>query len=535
MSSASDRDSEVPATGAAPEPAPIETPEKSRIRFSPPLLEAKGLSRSFGPVEVLSDVDLTLVAGQVHAIIGENGAGKSTLMKILSGHLSPTRGTLRLNGEKVVLRGPVDAERRGVVLVHQEIMLAPDLSIAENMFLGREITRGFVVHDREMNARALEAMREFGIEAPVDAAVERLSTAQRQLAQIARALAAPHRIVIFDEPTASLTPVETAALLRRIRALKAQGVGVLYISHRLEEVKAIADVVTVLRDGKQVATRPAAELEPLEMARLMVGRDLLALYPQRAPAPAGAPTFIVSGFRAQGFAEDISFAVRPGEIVGFAGLVGAGRTELFEALFGLREGAGEIRLNGVAQSWRDARDAMRAGAVYLTEDRKAKGLLLEESIAANLTLAALSRFRRGPLVDRAKEARALDQAIRRFDIRVGSKDVLAGQMSGGNQQKLLFAKMLEAVPRLVVIDEPTRGVDIGAKQQIYRFIAALAAEGRSVVVISSEMAELIGLCHRILVMRAGRIVGEVAGDAMSEHAIVMMATGVEAQAETLHS
>ncbi len=493
------------------------------------VLEAVGLSRSFGAVEVLGDVSVAFRAGEAHAIIGENGAGKSTLMKILAGHLTPTRGSLRLDGQNLVLRGPVDAERRGIALVHQEIMLAPNLTIAENMFLGRETTRGGVVDDRAMNARARAAMAVFGVDAPVNEPVEKLSIAQRQLAQIARALAAPHRIVIFDEPTASLTPVETAALLRLIRDLKAKGVAVLYISHRLEEVKAIADVITVLRDGKHVATRPAGQLQPLDMARLMVGRDLLALYPERAPAPAGAPGFEVSGFRATGIAEDIDFAVKPGEIVGFSGLVGAGRTELFEAVFGLRAGAGEIRLDGVAQRWSDARAAMRAGAVYLTEDRKGKGLLLEESIAANLTLAALDRFRRGPLIDRAKENRALDAAIRRFDIRVGDKEIQAGQMSGGNQQKLLLAKMLELGPKVVVIDEPTRGVDIGAKQQIYRFIAALAAEGRYVVVISSEMAELIGLCHRILVMRGGRIVGEVAGEAMTEHAIVVMATGVEAR------
>jgi ribose transport system ATP-binding protein len=491
------------------------------------VLEAVGLSRAFGPVEVLSDVSAAFRAGEAHAIIGENGAGKSTLMKLLAGHLAPTRGTIRLDGEPVALRGPVDAERRGIVLVHQEIMLAPDLTIAENMFLGRELRRGPVVDDRAMNARAREAMQVYGVDAPVDVPVERLSIAQRQLAQIARALTVPHRVVIFDEPTASLTPVETEALLGAIRALKARGVAVLYISHRLEEVKAIADVVTVLRDGKRVVTEPAAELEPLDMARLMVGRDLLALYPPLTPPPRAEPSLVVKGFNAPGFAEDAHFDVRPGEIVGFAGLVGAGRTELFEALFGLREGAGEIRLDGVVQRWPHARAAMRAGAVYLTEDRKGKGLLLEESLAINLTLAALAQFRRGPLVDRAKEGKALDDAIRRFDIRVGDSRALAGQMSGGNQQKLLIAKMLELNPKLVVIDEPTRGVDIGAKQQIYRFIAGLAAEGRSVVVISSEMTELIGLCHRILVMRGGRIVGEVAGEDMNEHAIVVLATGVE--------
>jgi ribose transport system ATP-binding protein len=500
-------------------------------RSTGPVLEAVGLSRSYGPIEVLSDVSLSVRAGEVHAIVGENGAGKSTLMKILSGHLASTRGSMMLDGRPIELKGPVDAERRGIVLVHQEIMLAPDLTIAENMFLGRELWRGLTLDDKEMNRRAFEAMRVFGVAAPVTEPVVQLSIAQRQLAQIARALAVPHRIAIFDEPTASLTPVETTELLRLIRELKAKGVAVLYISHRLEEVKAVADVVTVLRDGKRVTTRPASELEPVDMARLMVGRDLLALYPPRPAAPVGEPAFEVSHFTAPGFAEDAGFSVRPGEILGFAGLVGAGRTELFEALFGLRKGAGEIRLNGAPQQWPDARAGMRAGVVYLTEDRKSKGLLLEETIATNLTLAALDRFQRGPLVDRAKESRALDEAIERFDIRVGDKGLLAGQMSGGNQQKLLLAKMMQLNPRVVVIDEPTRGVDIGAKQQIYRFIALLAAEGRSVVVISSEMAELIGICHRIIVMRNGRVVGEVAGEAMNEHAIVVLATGVNPKGE----
>ena len=503
-------------------------------RAAQPLLETSGLTKAFGPVEVLSDISLAFRAGEVHAIIGENGAGKSTLMKIISGHLEPTRGSLRFDGAPLTLRGPVDAERHGIVLVHQEIMLAPDLSIAENMFLGRELRRGVAVDDRKMNARAEEAMRVFGVDVSVTVPVQRLSIARRQLAQIARALGAPHRIAIFDEPTASLTPVETNALLKLIRELKAKGVAVIYISHRLEEVKAIADVVTLLRDGKRVVTSPAAELQPVDMARLMVGRDLLALYPPRTPAPTGEPAFLVSGFNAAGFAEDASFSVRPGEILGFSGLIGAGRTELFEALFGLRKGGGEIRLDGAAQRWPDARSAMNAGAVYLTEDRKGKGLLLEETVATNLTLAALERFQRGPLVDRAKEEQALDQAIRRFDIRVGDKGILAGQMSGGNQQKLLIAKMLQLDPKLVVIDEPTRGVDIGAKQQIYRFIVALAAEGRSVIVISSEMTELIGVCHRIIVMRNGHIVGEVEGEAMTEHAIVVLATGVDAPVGEAH-
>ena len=495
-----------------------------------PVLSTQGLSRAFGPIEVLSDIAIDFIPGQVHAIIGENGAGKSTLMKILSGHLAPTRGQLFLDGAPAAFTGPVDAETRGIVLVHQEIMLAPHLSIAQNMFLGRELRRGPMLDDKAMNARAIEAMRGFGVEVSPRTPVGRLSIAQRQLAQIARALLSPHRVVIFDEPTASLTPVETDALLALIQTLKAQGVVVIYISHRLNEVKAIADIVTVLRDGKWVATRPASELEPVDMARLMVGRDLLALYPERRAPPEAAPALEVLRAQAPGYVTEAAFSVKPGEILGFSGLVGAGRTELFEALMGLRKGQCELRLAGKPTHWRNARAAMTAGVVYLTEDRKGKGLLLRESLAINLTLAALDRFRRGLFVDRKREAAALDEAIQRFDIRVGDRHLQAGQLSGGNQQKLLLAKMMQLDPHTIVIDEPTRGIDIGAKQQIYRFIAALAAEGKSVIVISSEMAELIGVCHRIVVMRNGRVVGEVSGEHMREEEIVVMAAGVgEAQ------
>jgi ribose transport system ATP-binding protein len=492
------------------------------------VLETSGLSRSFGPIEVLSNITLDFEPGQVHAIIGENGAGKSTLMKILSGHLEPTRGSLSINGERVVFRGPVDAERHGIVLVHQEILLAPHLTIAQNMFLGRELRRGAVLDDREMNRLAFEGMRALGVEVSPRTMVERLSIAQRQLAQIARALLAPHKIVIFDEPTASLTPVETQALHGLILGLRAKGVAILYISHRLNEVKAIADRVTVLRDGKHIATRPASELEPVDMARLMVGRDLLQLYPALSAQPVSSAVLEVEGFNVPGYAAEASFALRKGEILGFAGLIGAGRTELFEGLLGLRPGHGEIRIGGRRVRLRDARAGMNAGIVYLTEDRKGKGLLLLESLTVNLTLAALDRFSRGPLIDRDKEAGALNDAIADFDIRLGDKNRLAGELSGGNQQKLLLAKMMLLDPDIVVIDEPTRGIDIGAKSQVYRFIAALCAKGKSVIIISSEMGELIGLCHRILIMRAGRIVGEVQGEAMTEDEIVVHATGVRA-------
>ncbi|MDT3376990.1 sugar ABC transporter ATP-binding protein [Labrys neptuniae] len=499
-----------------------------------PVLAASGLSKSFGAIEVLSNIALDLKPGEVHAIIGENGAGKSTLMKILAGHLQPSKGSLAIDGEPAHFTGPVDAEHRGIVLVHQEILLAPHLTVAQNIFLGREIRRGPMVDDRAMNREAARAVRELGAEIAPTRVVERLSIAQRQLVQIARALAVPHRVVIFDEPTASLTPVETDALLKVIGAIRARGTAVLYISHRLNEVKAIADRVTVLRDGKWIATRPAAELQPIDMAQLMVGRDMANLYPAKASAEANAaaaeePLLAVEHFNVPGFATDVSFGLEAGEILGFAGLVGAGRTELFEGLLGLRSGSGSLRLDGRPVHFREPRQAMEAGIVYLSEDRKGKGLLLAQDLRTNLTLAALDHFTSGPFIDKAREWSALNQAFQDFDIRARSKTLLAGQLSGGNQQKLLLAKMMLLEPRIVIIDEPTRGIDIGTKEQIYRFIAALAARGKGVIVISSEMQELIGVCHRILVMRGGQIAGEVSGEAMTEAEIVVHATGVSRQ------
>ncbi|MGN6467807.1 MAG: sugar ABC transporter ATP-binding protein [Rhizobiaceae bacterium] len=498
-----------------------------------PVMQVEGLSKSFGPVEVLRNIDLSFQPGKVHAIIGENGAGKSTLMKILAGHLAPTKGTIRIDGEPVTFAGPVDAEARGIVLVHQEILLAPDLNVAQNLFLGRELSNGLVVDDRTMNERAAKAVRGLGAEIDPKMVVGRLSIAQRQLVQIARALLVPHRVAIFDEPTASLTPVETEALLKVIEDIRNSGIAVLYISHRLPEVKAIADTVSVLRDGNLVATHPAADLQPVDMARLMVGRDVSKLYPDRHAHAAREPVLEVEDFSVPGYAAGASFVLGKGEILGFAGLVGAGRTELLEGLVGLRPGHGTVRLSGKPVHFADVHESMKAGIVYLSEDRKGKGLLLQQDLRVNLTLASLGRFIRGLVIDRGRERAALDEAIGEFDIRAGRKEMLAGQLSGGNQQKLLLAKMMMLEPEIVVIDEPTRGIDIGTKEQIYKFVAGLAEAGKSVIVISSEMPELIGICDRIVVMRAGRIVGEVTGEHMTENEIVVLATGATSEEAAL--
>ncbi len=491
-----------------------------------PVLRAESISKSFGPIEVLSGVTLDLNPGEVHAVIGENGAGKSTLMRILSGHVAPSKGSLHLDGQPIAFAGPVDAESRGIVLVHQEILLAEDLTVAQNIFLGREIRRFGFVDDKAMRRQTRAILAELGTAIDPDREVRRLSIADRQLVQIARALLVPNRVIAFDEPTAVLTPVEAESLFDIIRKLRGQGIAILYISHRLNEVKAIADRVTVLRDGRHIATRDIEGLEPVEMARLMVGRDMSKLYPEKPVAASDHVVLSVRNMVVPGYVENASFVLRRGEILGFGGLVGAGRTELFEAIVGLRPGRATVSLDGQYVHFRDSREAMVAGIVYLSEDRKGKGLLLQQSLRVNLSLAALEKFSSGAFIDTAAEDEALDAAIRDFDIRTRRRDLLAGQLSGGNQQKLLLAKMMLLEPRIVIIDEPTRGVDIGTKEQIYRFIAALAAEGRAVVVISSEMQELIGLCHRVIVMRNGRIAGEVEKSDLSEDSIVYLATGV---------
>jgi len=501
---------------------------------SKPLLQAVNLCKSFGPVQVLNGIDIDVHAGEVHAIIGENGAGKSTLMKLLAGNEPSTEGHIDVDGKPVTLTNPTVAEALGIVLVHQEILLAPDLTVAQNIYLGRELTARCVVNDKAMRAGAKQILHELGADIDPDTTVSRLSIAQRQLVQIARVLLVPHRLVIFDEPTASLTPVETRALLTLITHLRTRGVGVLYISHRLPEVKAISDRVTVLRDGRLVGSHPTDTLQPADMARLMVGRDVAKFYPDHAKQHSANMVLQVDHFSVPGYVHSASFDLKQGEILGFAGLVGAGRSELMEGIVGLRKAHGDVQHLGKRVQFGNrhdsARDSLKAGIVYLSEDRKGKGLLLQKQMGINLTLATLEQFSRHLQIDRGRERDALDKAIVDFDIRTKRKDIWAGHLSGGNQQKLLLAKMLLLEPSIVIIDEPTRGIDVGTKEQIYRLIIQLAAQGKSIIVISSEMPELLGICDRIIVMREGHIAGEVSGAHMNEHEIVALATGVDIRA-----
>jgi ribose transport system ATP-binding protein len=505
-------------------PSPSSTASAAVDASCHPALAAAGLSKAYGAITVLSDVTLDIRAGEVHAIIGENGAGKSTLMKLFSGYAAPTAGHLLMQGQPIEFPDAASAEAAGVVLVHQEILLAPDLTVAENLFLGRELTRGVMVDDRAMNRRTADVLASVGAHCSPRDLVGDLPLAQRQLVQISRALLQPRKVVIFDEPTAVLANDEVAALLEVVRGLKAQGVAVLYISHRLDEVEALADRITVLRDGKMIGTWPAADLSPRRMAELMVGRQLDVLYPPKRPPPAGDPILAVEGLSVDHGAVQASLAVRPGEVLGIGGMIGSGRTELFEGLMGLRPAqAGRITMAGRAVAHLSVRGWRELGLVYLTEDRKGKGLLLDDPLAPNLTLQALDRIHPRLALDSRKEAMALDTAVRDYDIRVRSVHLNAGQLSGGNQQKLLLAKVMMTDPSVVIIDEPTRGIDIGNKSQIYDFIDRLVRANKACIMISSELPELVGLADRVLVMRGGRIAAELAGDQITEQNVVYAA------------
>ena len=489
-------------------------------------LTLSGIDRSFGDVQVLFDIDLVLNPGEVLALIGENGAGKSTTMKIMSGYLAPTSGQVLLDDAPVTFAGSQDAEARGVVLIHQEFNLAEQLTVEQNVFLGHELKRGPFLDKRAMRTRTQALLDRLNCKVSPDARVRDISNPDKQMVEIAKALGRAARVLVMDEPTAVLTEREAEVLFEQIDRLRAEGVAILFTSHKLDEVKRISDRVTVMRDGRVVAQAATAEMTEDDMATAMVGRDVSSLYPTRTRPVGDEVVLSVRGLSVPGHATDVSFDLLRGEILGIAGLIGSGRTETMEGLVGLRTATGRIEMHGQEVRFDRPRAALAAGVAYLTEDRKARGLLLAKGMRENLTLQSLSDFT-GFLIDERAEDRALDRAIADFDIRAPHRKVDVGNLSGGNQQKLLLAKTMLADPEIVVIDEPTRGIDIGTKQQIYAFIHALVADGKSVIVISSEMQEVIGLADRVLVMRQGRVAGELTGDEIGEDRIVRLAMGLD--------
>jgi ribose transport system ATP-binding protein len=495
------------------------------------VLSARRVSKSFNGVQVLFSVNFDLRAGEVHALVGENGAGKSTFVKIMSGFEQPSSGEILLDGVPVKLPPDGAAEALGIVIIHQEFNLANHLTVTESLFLGKEITRFGILDRKRMRAETRRALDSLGSHIDENALISSLAVADRQMVEIAKAISKDARVIFMDEPTAVLSQEETKVLFEQVRKLRDKGTSFVFVSHKLDEVLELTDRVTVLRDGQWVKCAPTAMLDGESIAQLMVGRELSSLYPAKSEPDVDEAVVLSAEHITTGYVRDASFEVRKGEIIGFSGLIGSGRTELMEAVAGLRpRTSGTVTIKGESMPAGDARAANRAGLAYMTKDRKSKGLLLGSRMAVNLTLQSLEQHSRMGYLSPVSEANALARAVRRFDIRVRDGKVVAGRMSGGNQQKLMLAKVMETEPEIIIIDEPTRGIDVGTKQQIYHFISALARGGKSIVVVSSELQEIIGLCTRVAVMREGRIVGWLEGDAISEQEIMRYSAGLKKMA-----
>jgi ribose transport system ATP-binding protein len=490
-----------------------------------PLLEMRAISKRFPGVQALEDVTITVGSGEVLALVGENGAGKSTLMRILSGAQAMDSGEIIISGQAVRIESPRQAMALGIGIIYQEFNLVPQMSVMENIFLGREQARAGMVDFRRMESECREWLSRVGADVDPRDPVRRLSVAQQQLVEIAKALSQDARILVLDEPSATLTDRELERLFRLIRDLRAQGVGMIYISHRLEEVFEVADRVTILRDGRHAATAGTKDLTRDDIIRHMVGRELRDFIPHTA-ARAESEVLRVEGLTASGRFEDVSLVVRAGEIVALAGLVGSGRTEVARAVFGADPvDRGEVLIDGKPVRIRSPIDAIRHGVGLATEDRKQQGLVLGMGVAPNITLADLRAISRGGVMSRRAETEAAGPLIGQLRIRTPSAHQLVRLLSGGNQQKVVLAKWLFTRCRVLILDEPTRGIDVGAKNEIYMLMNELCQEGRAILMISSELPEVLGVAHRIYVMREGRIVGELARDTATQEGIMHLATG----------
>ncbi len=476
------------------------------------MVQLKGIQKRFGGVVALRDAALEVRRGEIHLLMGENGAGKSTLMKIVAGMLERDAGEFLWQGRSVHFRNPSEAAAQGIAMVHQESLLAPHLSVAENIFLGREPRRPLGwVNRRELTERASRIIEEHRFPLQAEWRVERLSPAGKQMVEICRAIEQGSSLLIFDEPTSSLSDAETQEVFRIVRALRDRNMGVIYITHRLEELRAIGDRVTVLRDGETVHSGPLGEISSDQLIRHMVGRELASVYSRNALEP-GEELLAARGLTRKPLLDGITFSLRAGEIVGMAGLIGAGRTELCRALFGIDAiDSGEIRIRGRAQRIGSPQDAVRAGIALIPEDRQRTGLATGLPVPYNLTMANLRAVCRGGFLRHAAEARITSEFTARLRIRTGPPRQPAGRLSGGNQQKVAIAKWLLRDARVFLFDEPTRGIDVGAKREVFDILDELARRGAGILMVSSEMSELIQVADRILVMRQGRISGEMPG------------------------
>jgi ABC-type sugar transport system ATPase subunit len=495
------------------------------------LLQAKNISKSFGTIQALQQVDLEVRAGSVHALLGHNGAGKSTLMNILSGVHAPDSGQLFLEGKQVKFTSPRHALDQGISMVHQELSIVPDLDVSENIFLGREpMARLNLVDRRELYRRSEQLLAELKLDLPARTRCSTLSVGNRQMIEIARAISRESKILILDEPTSALTTHEQQRLFEFIDHLKKRGIGILYVSHRLGEIRALADTVTVLRDGKRVATMPASDLRQATLVEMMVGHAVTEAAP--AAAPQGEIGFEVVGLSSDSAGiHDIAFSAHRGEVLGLAGMLGSGRTELFESLFGVRPfDRGVMRLRGHEVRPRSPIEAMAVGIALVPEDRRTQGIFPGVSVWKNAAFASIHDVFHTSLgfVRERYARRSVEQAIKRFNVATRSPNEEIQFLSGGNQQKIVLARWLMRQPLVLLLDDPTAGIDIGAKDEIHRFIHSLAREGVTIIMSSSEFPELLEVCHRILVIRDGRIIREVDPRSATEALLVAMTTGSDA-------
>lgn len=496
-----------------------------------PLVSARGISKQFAGVEVLRDVDLDLKRGEIHALLGENGAGKSTFAKILAGVHPPSRGTLTLNGESVEITSPIAAQKFGITLIHQEPISFPDLTVAENLVLGRTGGSAFArVPWAEMTRDARRLMDLLGVRIDVTKPMRGLSIADQQMVEIARALASDSRLIIMDEPTAPLTPKEVETLFGIARRLRDEGRTIIFISHRLEEVRVLCDRVTIFRDGNKVATDEIGNLADGDIIRLMIGRPLKE-YMHKTRAAIGEVALKVEGLTLPGVFRDVSFEVRKGEIVGLGGLVGAGRTDVARAIFGVAPAAsGTITVNGKAVLISEPADAIDIGLAFVPEDRAVAGIFRSLSVEENITAAVPGKIAPGGVIKRALEKALASDSVRKLRIRLASLRQPIGELSGGNQQKTILARWLLTDPSVLILDEPTRGIDIGVKAEFYDMIGELAAGGRAILLISSELPELLALCDRVLVMSEGRLTANLARAEATQESIMHAAVPRSAQA-----
>lgn len=488
-------------------------------------IEMRDIHKAFGSNQVLRGVDLDLRPGEVHALMGENGAGKSTLMNILTGLLTKDQGTILIDGTERVFGSPKEAEGQGVSFIHQELITWPEMTVLENFFMGKELHKFGLVDNRRMKQLATQALDELGVAIDLDQPMGQLSVGQQQLVEIAKTLLNDAQVIIMDEPTAALTNREIDLLFEVIRSLTAKGVAIVYISHRMNEIFEIADRVTVMRDGVSVSTKPTAATSHDEIVRFMVGRDLEDYYPD-ITTEKGDVLLKVDQLTKHNTFKDVSFELHSGEILGVSGLMGAGRTEIMRAIFGIDKfDAGTIYLNGERVVFKTPEQAIRKGIGFLTEDRKHEGLILDFSIRDNVSLTAFEAFSKYGLINPKAEANFVELLAKRLAIKTTSIDQTAGSLSGGNQQKVVLAKWVAAGTQILILDEPTRGVDVGAKREIYGLMKELASQGVGIVMVSSDLPEIIGISDRVIVVHEGRITGELPKGELTEERIMTYATG----------